>query len=406
MQRIQFSVTTGLLVAASLTLLSLIYLPSAIAQQGGKQRGGRPPPLVITDSVRTELINDRIKVVGNGLAKASVSVVPLSNGLLSDILVSAGQKVAAGDVLARLDDEEQLIARDRAARTLQEARRDVSRLEQLFKTRSTPEVELVRAQAALSDAEFELRDAELKFARRTITAPIAGIVGFVSVDKGNYVTTQDELLTIDDRSTLVVEFWVPERFANQIELGQAVSATALSSPARQHEGTVTGIASRIETDSRTLPARASIDNKSDTLRPGMSFELNLSFEGESFPAINPLAIQWDSTGSFVWKLIEDKVSKQPVRIIQRNPESILIDADLKPGDRVVTEGVLSLRQGASVRTSGGSKGQGQGQKQKQMQGQTQPETQPQTQPQTQPETQQQTQPQPQTQSQTSGSKSP
>ncbi|MFK7889930.1 MAG: efflux RND transporter periplasmic adaptor subunit, partial [Granulosicoccus sp.] len=303
----------------------------------------RPPPLIVAGEVTSALINDRLAVLGNGTALASVSVVPLSAGLLTDVLVTAGQRVSAGATLATLDNQEQLIERDRAASAVSEANTDVNRLQQLFRSNSTTEAELDRAKAELSDARLALRDAELKLSRRSVTAPIDGIVGFVSVDTGNYVTTQDELMTIDDRSTIVVEFWIPERFATQVKVGQSLVATALSAPAIEHAGTIVGIGSRIETDSRTLPVKASIENAPDTLRPGMSFELSLTFAGESFPAVDPLAIQWDSAGSFVWTLADGKVLRQNVRIIQRNPESVLVDAPLKSGDQVVTEGVLALR---------------------------------------------------------------
>ena len=63
------------------------------------------------------VINDRLSAVGSGAAVSSVSVVPLSSGTLVEVWVRSGQQVKQSDVLARLDDEEQIIARDRAART-------------------------------------------------------------------------------------------------------------------------------------------------------------------------------------------------------------------------------------------------------------------------------------------------
>ncbi|MFK7993893.1 MAG: efflux RND transporter periplasmic adaptor subunit [Granulosicoccus sp.] len=328
----------------------------AAGNSGRRGAGGRsrPAPLIVASDVTQVLINDRLKAVGNGTAQASVSVVPLSGGVLTEVLVSPGQQVEANSILARLDDEEQQIARDRAAREAAEAEADATRLEQLYRSRTTTQVERNRARAALSDAQLALRDAELKLARRTITAPIAGIVGFVSVDTGNYIDAQTELMTIDDRSELVVEFWVPERFANQITLEQNVMATALADPGKQYDGIVSGIGSRIERDSRTLPVKARIKNPMDKLRPGMSFELQLRFPGQTYPAVNPLAIQWDSGGSFVWQIVDSKVQKIPARIIQRNPESVLVDATLKPGDKIASEGLLSLRPGASVRIEGAS----------------------------------------------------
>ena len=160
------------------------------------------------------------------------------------------------------------------------------------------------------------------------------------------------MVTIDDRSTIIVEFWIPERFANQISIGQTVEATALANPGKVYKGLISGIESRIETDSRTLPVEAELDNSSDSLRPGMSFELQLSFTGQTFAAVNPLAIQWDSTGSFVWRVVDDKAQRMPVKIIQRNPESVLIDGDIEVDDPIVIEGLMSLRPGATVRVQG------------------------------------------------------
>lgn len=319
--------------------------------------GGRPPPLVVAQPVTDALINDRLRAVGSGTAKASVSVVPLSGGVLEEILVSSGEFVEKGEVLARLDAEEQQIARDRAARSADNAAVEEARLAKLFRTQTATEADLIRARAALADASLALRDAELKLARREITAPIAGVVGLITVDAGNYISAQTEIFTIDDRSTIVLEFWVPERFADQVAIGAAIEATAQASPGTLISGVITGVGSRVEADSRTLPVQAELDNSADTLRPGMAFNITLRFSGQSYPAVDPLAIQWDSSGSYVWVLEESTVKRVAVQIIQRNPESVLIAAPLDVGSKVVTEGLLSLRPGATVREQASSRSQ-------------------------------------------------
>ncbi|NND89589.1 MAG: efflux RND transporter periplasmic adaptor subunit [Granulosicoccus sp.] len=324
----------------------------------GPSARSRPASLVVVQPVTTALINDRLKAVGNGAAISSVSVVPLSAGLLAEVLVSSGQKVAKGDVLARLDDEDQLIARDRASSAVDIAAIEEARLAKLYRSRTTTEAELIRSRADLANARLTLREAELTLARRSIKAPISGVVGLVRVDVGNYLSTQTEIVTIDDRSTIIIEFWVPERFASHVSLGQRIEATAQANPSQVHVGTITGIGSRVESDSRTLPVQAQVDNGDDSLRPGMSFNISLNFAGQSYPAVDPLAIQWNSTGSFVWRLDGDTVQRVPVQIIQRNPESVLVASDLQIGDQVVTEGLLALRPGASVRVQGASSGTG------------------------------------------------
>ena len=326
---------------------------NAGAPGGGRPGRGAPrDALVVSEAATEALVNDRLNAVGSGEAKAAATVVPLSSGTLVDLSVSPGQHVIKGDILARLDDDEQSLARDRAARIAQDAAITESRLAELYKSKSTSASELDNAKAARADADLVLQDAELKLQRRLITAPISGIVGLVSIDPGNYVTAQTDLLTIDDRSTILVKFWVPERFANSISLGQSLTASAVASPGKKLNGMVSEIGSRVETDSRTLPIVATLDNASDTLRPGMSFELQLHFSGDSFPAVNPLAIQWDSQGSYVWRVDDSKAQRVPVTIVQRNPESVLVAGAVNVDDQIITEGTLSLRDGASVRIQG------------------------------------------------------
>jgi len=123
-------------------------------------------------------------------------------------------------------------------------------------------------------------------------------------------------------------------------------------------GVVVGVGNRVDSNSRTLPVQAEIDNADDQLRPGMAFSVLLRFEGEQLPAVNPLAVQWDSTGSFVWKVVDGKAARVGIQIVQRNTDSVLVRAELADGDLVVTEGVMSLRNGASVKTAGGGGGAG------------------------------------------------
>jgi hypothetical protein len=64
----------------------------------------------------------------------------------------------------------------------------------------------------------------------------------------------------------------------------------------------------------------------------MSFEVSIRFEGERWPAVDPLAVQWDSAGAYVWKIADSKASRVDVAIIQRNSDSVLVKADLASGD--------------------------------------------------------------------------
>jgi hypothetical protein len=100
--------------------------------------------------------------------------------------------------------------------------------------------------------------------------------------------------------------------------------------------------------------RARIANPDDSLRAGMSFEVSVGFDGERWPSVDPLAVQWDSSGAYVWRIADGAAERVDVAIIQRNSDSVLVKAGLTPGDAVVIEGVQGVRPGAEVRILGGA----------------------------------------------------
>ena len=196
-----------------------------------------------------------------------------------------------------------------------------------------------------------MRDAELALDRRAIVAPIAGIVGILPITAGNYVTAESEIATIDDRSTIIIDFWVPERYSSAIKVGATLTAVPIARPGDIFEGTVSAVDNRIDETSRTLRVRADIGNQDDTLRAGMSFQIAMRFSGDTYPSVDPLAVQWGADGAFVWAIVDGKAKRTPVRIVQRNTESVLVEAALSAGEQVVTEGIHAVREGAEVQVA-------------------------------------------------------
>lgn len=341
--------------AATLARLGLGSVESsatATGSIGGQEDQGARAVSVVTAPVSTATINDRLSAIGTGRAKATVSVTPYGSGRLTELLVQSGARVETGQVIARLDSATEEIAVDRARAARDDAVARVERIRQLRTSNAATQVQLTDAELALRNADLTLHDAEVALDRRSVTSPITGIVGILPIEAGNYVTSQTSIATIDDRSSILVDFHVPERFAAMIEIGAPVRATPLANPNREYAGTVTAIDNRIDEKSRTLWVQATIANPSDSLRAGMSFQIAMQFPGESYPAVSPLAVQWGSEGAFIWAVEDGKAKRIPVRIIQRNTESVLVDAPILAGSIVVTEGVQSVREGGGVRIAG------------------------------------------------------
>lgn len=327
------------------------------AQAGGagegagqaRRPGGGGPTLIATEAVSMGVVNDRLSAIGDGEAIQAVTVMPQATGTVEEILVSSGERVTKGQVVAKLDRDEQVILRDQAQVALRSAR---EKSESYSNLRSFSRLDVLDAQIAAENAELQLATAELNLKRRDIIAPIDGVIGIVAISLGDNVTTSSSVVTLDNRQELLVDFWAPERFVTAVKPGMPVQAASVSRPGETFEGTIEAVDNRVEPASRTIRIRARIDNFEDRLRAGMSFNVTMRFPGETYPGVNPLAVQWDAEGSFVWQVVDDKSVKTRVKIIQRNSDTVLVDAGLKEGDMVAVEGLQRVREGGAVQIAG------------------------------------------------------
>ncbi len=323
--------------------------PSGSAATPPRAGGGQQAVLVATRPVGKGIVNDQLSAIGSGEAIQSVIVMPQAAGTINEIHVKSGDRVKKGQLLAQLDDDEQIILRDQAQVLLRSAKEKADSYSAL---KSFSRLDVLDAQIAKETAELALTNAELALKRRSVLAPIDGIVGIVAVNIGDNVTTSSNVVQVDDREQLLVDFWAPERFAVQVAIGMPVEATSASRPGRVFEGEVEAVDNRVDPASRTIRIRAKIENEEDLLRAGMSFGVTMRFPGETYATVDPLAVQWDSKGSFVWQIVDKKSVKARVRIIQRNPDAILVAGDIKEGDAVATEGLQRVRENGAVRIAG------------------------------------------------------
>ena len=313
---------------------------------GGQASGGRAVS-VIADPVVMETIGDELRSLGSASAARAITIFPPASGMVTEILVASGSEVAEGDVILTLEDDDQEIAVERARLALDSANSALERANRLAASQNITEVALADARNAAARAEIDLRSAEVALARRSATAPFAGIVGLIGVTVGDIVSPSTEITTLDDMSSLRVTFEAPARFSGRLLPGQAVIATS-ESVIEQMAGTVTAIDSRIDETTRTFRVEASLDGGIDELRPGMAVNVTVSFPGQERPTVSSLAVLWDSQGSYVWRIDGNRARRTPVQIISRRSGSVVLAANLTATDRVIVEGYQRLRDGSTV----------------------------------------------------------
>ncbi|WP_317992648.1 efflux RND transporter periplasmic adaptor subunit [Bartonella gliris] len=329
-------------------LIPIVNKTTSASNKTLKASTGRPPTNVVVDLVKVQDFYEQLNVLGSGQAFAAVELTPWSSGVVEKFFVSAGTKVKVGDVIAKLDSKKEEIAAAKAKVQRDNSALTLSRIVKLRASNTATEVQEITARLELDNANLVLRNAELDLDRRTIRAPISGVVGILPIDEGNAVTPNTTIGHIENRERILVDVWVPERYVSRIHKGDEITAILTTQPEKTFVGHIYAIDNVVDPESRILHVQVEIKNEKDTLMSGMSFSVVFQFSGDAFPVVNPLAVQWNSRGSFVWRVREGKAELIPVSIIQHREDQVFVKAPLENGDQVVIQGVQMLHPGSRV----------------------------------------------------------
>jgi RND family efflux transporter MFP subunit len=338
----------------SLCALMLI-MPIANAQY----MGDRQAKLVVTKPVAFMNETRKVEAVGSAEAVRSIVLYPAVSDEVTEINFVPGQSVEQGKVLVRLDDRRQRTALKRAELTLADAQRTVERLASSYKNGAVPVSELDLARVQRDLAEVALEEAKADLEDRHIIAPFDGVVGITDVEVGDRITEQTVITTLDNRSKLFINFRAPEAALPVLMNAPQVTLEPWNDKEKTVNAEIAQVDSRINEADRTLRARAILDNSQDTFRPGMSFRVNLSIEGERYAAVPEAALLWGATGAYIWLAKEGKAQKVDVSVHQRLRGTILVSGKINEGDTLIAEGVQRLRTGQAITTelAGGPQGE-------------------------------------------------
>jgi membrane fusion protein, multidrug efflux system len=328
-----------ILIALATQTVLMVSPPAALAQ---------PAPVITAPAIEV-LDNVRITATGSGQAVRAAVLRPAAPGEVAEVKFEAGDRVQENEVLLRLVDRTQRLDVDLAESQLEAARQLMKRYRGTRKSGAVPGSVIDEARTRLRNAEIALEQAREALADRLVRAPFDGVVGIAHVMRGDRVTTESIVTTIDDRRVIRVAFAVPERYLGRLAVDQPVTVANVAFPGRQFDGRIVQIDSRVDLVSRHVQVLADVQNDEDLLRPGMSFEVNLDLPGERYPSVPQLALQWDGDGAFVWVLRGSTASRVPVRSVRRTRGRVLLAGDLQAGEQVVVEGVQRLRPGEEVR---------------------------------------------------------
>jgi len=330
---------------------------------GGFAGGRGGAVLVVTAPVTSDDTGIDVRAIGTVAAAQEVTLYPQDSGIVTDVAFTPGSKVTKGETLIRLDDSDQQVALEKAKIALDTAQSALDRAGQLAKSNNITTVALTDARSAQQNAAIGLKAAENDLAKRTVTAPFTGVIGLTDIAVGDLINSSKAIATLDDMSKVTVAFDVPERASGLVAIGQPVAASTEALAGRTFKGTISAIDNRVDPVARTLRVEATLPNDASDLKPGMALTVAMSFPGKPHPAVPSLAVQWDRTGAYVWKIAAGSAHRVAVQILGRRSGTVIVTGDLAENDPVVIEGLQRLREGSKVtedNAGAGPNGSGQG----------------------------------------------
>ncbi|MEH6791794.1 efflux RND transporter periplasmic adaptor subunit [Parasphingorhabdus sp.] len=319
------------------------------ACSGSEPEPERAPVPVVGQDVRFLPERTEVEAIGTARAATSAEIYPETAGRVTRVLFTAGDFVRSGKPLLQLDARQEQLAVDAARVQVREADQLLSRYRRIEDTGALSESQIEAGETALASARVALEQAQTSLADRTVRAPFSGHVGLTEIDPGDRVNDSTPITQIDQRGTLYVDFPAPEAVFNVLRPGQTVQVTPFSDPSRTLEARVVATDNRISQDSRDFIVRTAITNAKDRLRPGMSFRILFTRNGETRAAVPEEAIVWGGEGSHLFVVRAGKARRVPVTITSRRDGLVFVDGAVARSDRVIVKGVQKIRDGQDIR---------------------------------------------------------
>jgi membrane fusion protein (multidrug efflux system) len=313
----------------------------------------------------TMRIEDDAQALGSVRAVQTIVLRPEVSGRIVRLGFKDGERVRRGQMLVQLDDLLQRAQLKQAEAQAAIARTNLQRSRELLAQNFVSQSAVDQNAAALDVAEAQVALAQAQLARLTIYAPFDGVTGIRSVSIGDYLKDGADIVSLEDRSRLWVDFRLPERFVGSARVGQKVGVTLDALPGKPFSGTVEALDSLVDANGRSLLIRARIDTPSAELKSGMFARTRIVFSVRERAVVVPEEALVPIGGKqYVFKVIDapagaasaagdakgpSKVARRvEARLGMRLAGKVEVLSDVEPGDLIVTAGHQRLARGDSV----------------------------------------------------------
>lgn len=358
LRRMLFMLGAVVVVVAILAALKF----NSIYQQIQQFQAPKPAIDVEAEVARRMDWQSRLPAIGTLKASQGIDLSVEIAGTITDVQFQSGEKVSKGQAIVLLDSEMEQASLVSAEADLSLARLEFQRARSLLDRQAISRSEYDRLNAQSQKAEASVAQLRASLAKKRILAPFSGTIGIRQVDVGDYIAAGTPIATLQDLSTLYVDFFLAEQHVPLLALGQKVQLRVAAYPDERFEGVISALNPKVETTTRNVQVRAELANPDGRLLPGMFADLQVLLPTENAQVVVPeTAITYTLYGNSVLLVTEgtppEGVSRdEPYLVVERRfvttgerRDGLVVVLDgLEGGEQVLTAGQLKLDSGTHV----------------------------------------------------------
>ncbi len=358
LRRMLFMLGAVVVVVAILAALKF----NSIYQQIQQFQAPKPAINVEAEVARRMDWQSRLPAIGTLKASQGIDLSVEIAGTITDVQFQSGEKVSKGQAIVLLDSEMEQASLASAEADLNLSRLEFQRARSLLDRQAISRSEYDRLNAESQKAAASVAQLRASLSKKRILAPFSGTIGIRQVDVGDYIAAGTPIATLQDLTTLYVDFFLAEQHVPLLKLGQRVQLQVAAYPGERFEGVISALNPKVETTTRNVQVRAELGNPDGRLLPGMFADLQVLLPTETAQVVVPeTAITYTLYGNSVLLVTEGTPpegvsSDEPYLVVERrfvttgerrDGLTVVLDG-LEGGEQVITAGQLKLDSGTHV----------------------------------------------------------
>ena len=331
-----------LLSAASLSLSTACSSSSSSKQETAQSTDSTQ--VVTVDAARLTELDSRQQYTAQLEAKTLNNITAQAGGRVKQILVAVGDRVAAGQVVARMEATQASAAQIQLA----DAKTNFARMDELYKVGGISKAQWEQAKSALEQAKLSYGNAS---ENTLLRSPISGFVTAKNYDNGDVTSPTLPILVIQQVSPLKVVVNVSEQYYTRLKPGLEASLSVEALGTQSFSGRITKVYPTVDATTHTVGVEIEVPNKAQRLRPGMYARLSLDFGTRQALTISDKAIvrQAGSGIRYVYVLKEGKAIYREVELGELQDGRYEVLSGIEPGEQLIISAPSRLKNGTAVK---------------------------------------------------------